>query len=608
VLSNIKKLFNSVNYSWQNFKLQTQIILATTLLISILVSSIASWSVTAINEQLTLSKNQYTNDMNLLLSNNLDSLLKDDKKKEIISFCEGFYENTPNIRFILFIDNYGSYYGIPYNYDEIFSLNPKLAKNLTITKKKLLNSINEENSGFILIGNDSNPNIFNNLLITNEIIFIIFIIFWIILILSIMFNRVTIILPLKELSQSFKSIGNGNFSKRIALTITGELRELILSFNEMGRSLQLYEEKNKEQLLNEKIRLESLITTIADGTVLLDTNLKIVLVNTAAIKFFGWKIKTRLIGTSIWDHLPINLQKKMFMTLQKMLINSNSAMFYGEFSNEVVQLPKKYVRIILNIIYDSQGRNKIPIGIGLTLQDTTKELELDKTQNRFMSNISHELRTPLFNIKSFIETIEEYDYTLSSWQKRYFLGIINKETNRLARLVNDILCISKLDSIKNISLNSMDLIETFNQTVANCQITAHDKDLYLHTELSFNKTIVKGNKDLLLQVLINLVGNALKFTYNKGEIIIRAYQIGEGKSNKIRIEIADTGIGIVYDYQEDIFQRFYRIENNVHTLKGTGLGLSIVKTILLQHNTIINVISRYNVGSVFWFDLTTNKL
>ena len=154
----------------------------------------------------------------------------------------------------------------------------------------------------------------------------------------------------------------------------------------------------------------------------------------------------------------------------------------------------------------------------------------------------------------------------------------------------------------------MDLIETFNQTVANCQITAHDKDLYLHTELSFNKTIVKGNKDLLLQVLINLVGNALKFTYNKGEIIIRAYQIGEGKSNKIRIEIADTGIGIVYDYQEDIFQRFYRIENNVHTLKGTGLGLSIVKTILLQHNTIINVISRYNVGSVFWFDLTTNTL
>ena len=80
-------------------------------------------------------------------------------------------------------------------------------------------------------------------------------------------------------------------------------------------------------------------------------------------------------------------------------------------------------RIILNIIYDSEDRNRVPIGIGVTLQDTTKELELDKTQNRFMSNISHELRTPLFNIKSFIETIQEYDYTLSAWQKRYFLNI-----------------------------------------------------------------------------------------------------------------------------------------------------------------------------------------
>ena len=107
----------------------------------------------------------------------------------------------------------------------------------------------------------------------------------------------------------------------------------------------------------------------------------------------------------------------------------------------------------------------------------------------------------LFNIKSFIETIQEYDYTLSAWQKRDFLNIVNKETNRLTRLVNDILCISKLDSVKNASLESIDLIETFTQTKLNYQITARDKNLYLHSELLFNNTTVKGNKDLLLQVL-----------------------------------------------------------------------------------------------------------
>ena len=603
MLFNIKNFVSSINRSWINFKLQTQIILATTLLISILVSSIASWSVTTIQEQINTTNTKFNTDLNLLLSSNLISLLENNKNNELRDFCERFYENTPTIRYILLIEKSGLSYGIPYNYNEIFSLPDETTKNLIVTKKELINLPSNTFYGFLLIGSNSNPNLLNNLLITNEILISFIIIFLIVLILGIIINRIIIIEPLNELSQGLKDIGGGNFSRRLKLNLTGELKDLIINFNEMGCWLELYEKRNKQQLLNEKIKLESLITTVTDGTILLDTNLKIVLLNSAAIKLFGWKTKTLLIGTSIWDHLPRNLQKKMFITLQTILLYSNSVTFYGEVFNDTLQLQKKAIRIILNIIYDSQERNRIPIGIGITLQDTTKELELDKTQNRFMSNISHELRTPLFNIKSFIETIQEYDYSLSIWQKRYFLNIVNKETNRLTRLVNDILCISKLDSIQNVCLESIDLIETFTQTKLNYQITARDKNLYLHSELIFNNLTVKGNKDLLLQVLTNLVGNALKFTYGGGEIIIRAYQIGSFKKARLRVEIVDTGIGIIDNYQQEIFQRFYRIENNVHTLKGTGLGLSISKTILLQHNTTINVISRFNVGSIFWFDL-----
>ena len=376
--------------------------------------------------------------------------------------------------------------------------------------------------------------------------------------------------------------------------------DLINSFNELGRRLQLYEEKNREQLISEKIKLESLITTSTDGALLLDTNLRIVLINNTAIKIFGWKIKTNLIGTPIWDHLPIILQKKMFVILQDILFDTQSALFDGKIENELSQFPKRSIRIILNIVYDSPDINRIPIGIGVTIQDRTKEVELEKTQNRFMSNISHELRTPLFNIKSFIETIQEYDYTLSNWQKRYFLDIVNKETNRLTRLVNDILSLSKLDSLKDVPLGAMNIAETIYQTTANYQLIARDKHLHLHSEISTNELLVQGNKDLLLQVLINLVGNALKFTYPKGEILMRAYKMGQ---KKIRIEIVDTGIGIIYSDQQYIFQRFSRIENDVHTLKGTGLGLSIVDTILSEHKTGVNVVSRYNVGSIFWFDL-----
>jgi two-component system sensor histidine kinase NblS len=147
----------------------------------------------------------------------------------------------------------------------------------------------------------------------------------------------------------------------------------------------------------------------------------------------------------------------------------------------------------------------------------------------------------------------------------------------------------------------MNFVETINQTIANYQIIARDKALHLHSEISLTDLIVQGNEDLLLQVLMNLVGNALKFTYKKGEVIIRIYPL---KKSKVRIEIADTGVGIAYRYQQYIFQRFYRIENEVHFLKGTGLGLSIVDNILAEHKTRINIVSRYGIGSVFWFDLT----
>ena len=617
MLLNIKTFISDVNHSWLNFKLQTQIILVTTVSILLLVSSIIPWSINAIQHTPNMvNNNRFVTDINLLLRDNILSLLEENRSVDIVPFCERFYRNSTNLRYIIFIDQNGFEYGIPYNYNEIFSNSEFAASfnrvgnysntflvraNFDVTTLNIMPLVNDKFLGLLLVGSNSNFMLLNSKIITNEIIFLIVIIFFIALVLGKLFVQVTFNRPLNEVSTGLASIAMGNFSRRINLRFGGELGDLISSFNELGRRLQLYEEKNREQLLGEKIKLESLITTITDGALLLDTDLRIVLVNTTAIKIFGWKAKTRLIGTPIWDHLPSVLQKKLFVALQDILSYTQSVIFDGKIENDLTTFPKRSVRITLNVVYGSFDINKIPIGIGVTIQDITKEFELDKTQNRFMSNISHELRTPLFNIKSFIETIQEYDYTLSTWQKRYFLNIVNKETNRLTRLVNDILCISKLDSINDLPLGNMNFVETINQTIANYQIIARDKALHLHSEISLTDLIVQGNEDLLLQVLMNLVGNALKFTYKKGEVIIRIYPL---KKSKVRIEIADTGVGIAYRYQQYIFQRFYRIENEVHFLKGTGLGLSIVDNILAEHKTRINIVSRYGIGSVFWFDLT----
>ena len=610
MLLNLKTFVNSVNYSWLNFKLQTQIILTTAVLVLVFISSLVSWSSTTVHNSPNINNNWFVNEITVFLSDDILTLVTSNNTDEIVSICERFYRSTTSIRYIVLIGKDGTEYGIPYNTEEIL-LFDKLSSPLRFQPLEIINQVGFDNTvtkikvlannnGSLLIGVNPSFLYLNDFLITNEIIFLFVIISIVVIILGVLFVKFTITHPLNEVSESLKSIAVGNFSKRINLRFGGELGDVVNNLNDLGRRLHLYDEKKREQLKIEKNKLESLVATITDGVLLLDTDLKIVLVNTTAIKLFGWRTKTRLIGTSIWDHLPIVLQNKLFVVLQGILFESQSAVFDGEIDSNVSLFPKRSIRIILNIVHDSQCANKIPIGIGLTIQDLTKEVELDKTQNRFMSNISHELRTPLFNIKSFIETIQEYDYSLTHWQKGYFLDVVNKETDRLTRLVNDILCISRLDSSNGMSLEVMNVVETLNQAMSNYQIVARDKNLYLHSEILIPFLNVQGSQNLLFQVLINLLGNALKFTYKDGEIILRAYQMG---NNKVRVEITDTGIGIVDNYQQYIFQRFYRVENDVHTLKGTGLGLSIVDTILSEHKTEVNVVSKFNVGSVFWFDL-----
>lgn len=615
MLLNIKFFVNSLNNFWLFLKLQTQIVLIVITLFIVLTISIIYGLVTVIQNLPNFYNNIFVNAINALFQNNLLFLVNEDRISEIITLCERLYENSKSVQYIMYIDPHGTVYGIPYSLDEMifFSENTNFKNDLyhhllafinfhqinKIHLTCLLTKINDSYSVF-LIGNSFNFSLFSNFFVTNKIVLLFTFVFVVVLILGTALTRIIIKHPLNEVSQGIVNITTGSFSSRVYLRASGELGELVGNFNELARRLQLYEEENIEQIYNEKIKLESLITTITEGILLLDTNLNIVLVNEQAIRLFNWKTKTKLIGSSIWDHLPIVLQKKFLLTLENILEGKQSVSFDGKIDSGLISFPKRLIRVTLKIVYNSYEINSIPIGIGLTIQDCTKEFELAKSQNRFISNISHELRTPLFNIKSFIETIQEYDYTLSNWQKRYFLDIVNKETNRLTRLVNDILFISKLDSRKEIAMTKIDFTDIIRQTIANYQIVARDKKLYLHSENSLERVYVYGNKDLLLQVLINLVGNALKFTYRGGEIVIRIYSLA---NKSARVEIFDTGIGVIDTYQNYIFQRFYRIENEVHTLKGTGLGLSIVNNILLEHKTSIKIISRYKVGSLFWFDL-----
>ncbi len=462
--------------------------------------------------------------------------------------------------------------------------------------------VNKKYLGVLAIGINPNQAAVISTNFTRDVTIAVFITIWVMVILAGVINALTITKPIKELLVGVKQIAAGNFKQRIDLPLGGELGELIFSFNEMAERLESYEEQNIEELTAEKAKLETLVSTIADGAVLIDNSMQVILVNPTARRIFGWE-GDEVVGSNVLHNLPPAVQMEITNPLYEMAAGECES---AEFRIHLSQPIKRTIRILLTTVLNLQ-RESIK-GIAITVQDITREVELNEAKSQFISNISHELRTPLFNIKSFIETLHDYGEDLSLEQRQDFLQTVNHETDRLTRLVNDVLDLSKLESGRNYNFGGVDLAQAIEQTLRTYQLNARDKGIELIQEVAPNLPLVVGNYDLLLQVLANLVGNALKFTEAGGKVAIRTYQLdpkptSHTLSSQVRVEISDTGIGIAPEDQQAIFDRFFRVENRVHTLEGTGLGLSIVRNIMERHRSKVHLVSEVGVGTTFWFDL-----
>ncbi|NET72206.1 MAG: cell wall metabolism sensor histidine kinase WalK, partial [Sphaerospermopsis sp. SIO1G2] len=483
---------------------------------------------------------------------------------------------------------------------------------------------NNKHLGVLAIGINPNQTAVISTNFTRDVTIAVFITIWVMVILAGVINALTITKPIKELLVGVKQIAAGNFKQRINLPLGGELGELIFSFNEMAERLERYAEQNIEELTAEKAKLETLVSTIADGAVLIDNNMQVILVNPTARRIFTWE-GVDVVGKNLLHYLPHSIQMEVTRTLYEMASGECES---AEFRIPLSQPTKRTIRILLTTVLNLQ-RESIK-GIAITVQDITREVELNEAKSQFISNISHELRTPLFNIKTYIETLHDYGEDLEIKERQEFLATVNNETDRLTRLVNDVLDLSKLESGRTYSFNGVDLAQALEQTLRTYQLNAKDKGIELVQEVAPNLPLVMGNYDLLLQVFGNLIGNALKFTSAGGKVAIRAYQLEiqpiivvadthhnstqlenyvshtsceNNHQSQVRIEISDTGIGIAPEDQQAIFDRFFRVENRVHTLEGTGLGLSIVRNIMERHHSQIHLISEVGVGTTFWFDL-----
>ena len=643
MLTFIAKIKEIIALWWSEFTLQTKLMAAATLVVSLIMSSLTFWAVNTIQLQSNINDTRFGSDLSILIASNAAPLVAEDNLQGLADFSTRFYRSTSSIRYIIYADQSGNiFFGIPYSQAEIqnsltierrISLPEDYAQNSDlpfirqhqtpngqVTDVFVPLSHNGEYLGVLAVGINPNPTIVASSNLTRDVTIAVFITIWAMVILGNVFNALMITRPIKELLVGVKNIAAKNFKQRIDLPLRGELGELISSFNLMAEKLENYNEQNVEELTSEKAKLETLVSTIADGAVLIDPEMHIILVNPTAKSIFGWG--ENALGDNILHRLPPELTTKLTKPLYQMIERKIEATKEDsvdqieqhhldhvsdrdEFRITLQKPVPRTIRVLLSRVLDGGSANIK--GIAMTVQDITREVELNEAKSQFISNVSHELRTPLFNIKSFIETLSEYGEDLTHVQRREFLDTANHETDRLTRLVNDVLDLSRLESSHTYDLSEVYLSQPIEQTLRTCQLNAKDKGIELYQEIETDLPPVLGNYDLLLQVLTNLVGNSLKFTNAGGKVTVRAYQT-KAESNTldqsaVKIEIVDTGIGISAEDKEAIFERFFRVENRVHTLEGTGLGLSIVRNIIEKHNSRVYIDSEVGVGTSFWFEL-----
>ncbi|MCP9801280.1 ATP-binding protein [Synechococcus sp. RedBA-s] len=624
---------------WAEFSLQTKLLAVATLVVSLMMTGITFFALNSIQMDARMSDTRFARDLGLLLSANVTPLVAEGNDRELAIVAERFWRSSRSLRYIFFADPEGVIYlGIPISAAnggselllsrklelpaelQLRPQNPLIRQHLSpdgqVTDVFVPMVSEGRYLGVLALGINPNEAVLASAALTREVTVAVFISIWVLVILGAVFNALTITRPVKELLRGVRAVAGGNFEARIALPVGGELGELLNGFNDMASRLEVYDAANIEELTAAQVKQQSLIATMADGAALLDGEGRIVLVNPTARRLFRWEgrnLEGNELGSELPDVLAMELQGPLDSLVSGEKDSTDVRCSFGE--------PPRTLRIVLQTVKDAAGESLK--GIAMTVQDLTREVELNAAQSRFISNVSHELRTPLFNIKSYVETLHDLRDQLSEEQTQEFLAIANAETDRLTRLVNDVLDLSRLESDRTWALEPLEVRPAMEQTLRNYRLNAEDKGVQLDLEVDAQLPRVRGNWDLLLQVLDNLVGNGLKFTPAGGRLMLRAYPWPDSchldPANqpaldvpscelssplpRLRVEIADSGAGISREDQLRIFERFYRVENAVHTEAGTGLGLSIVRGILEKLGTAIQMASEPGVGTTFWFDL-----
>lgn len=398
----------------------------------------------------------------------------------------------------------------------------------------------------------------------------------------------TITKPIADMRNQALEMSKGNYTNRVKVYGNDEIGELALTFNNLSKRVQ-EAQANTE---SEKRRLDSVITHMSDGVIATDRRGRVRIVNEMALKMLDMN-KDDVEGRHVLDILAIDAHYSLD-ELQDIA---------GGIIIDINEKERLIVRASFSTIIQDTG---FITGYIAVLHDVTEQHHVENERREFVANVSHELRTPLTSMRSYIEALEE-----GAWKDEnlapQFLSVTREETDRMIRLVNDLLQLSKMDNTDD-NLNK-ELIDfnMFIHKIINRFEMSEGKNATFIRDIPKNGIFVEIDPDKMTQVFDNVITNALK--YSKGRKKVEFHVKQNTLFNRMTIQIKDNGIGIPLNKVDKIFDRFFRVDKaRTRKMGGTGLGLAISKEIIEAHNGRIWANSKEGYGTSVYITLPCEVL
>lgn len=400
--------------------------------------------------------------------------------------------------------------------------------------------------------------------------------------------------PIMHLINGAERVAAGDFTTQVDVHTRDELSDLSRTFNSMTRKLKEYADLQVDKIIAEKTKTEAIIFSIADGIIMTDHTGTIQLINNQALQIFDIPPDPEgFEGKKIYELVP---KKPVIKTLQEIIANPQRDDI-REIDLSIGETARFY-KVNAGNVKALKGEN---LGIVTVVHDITLEKQIDNLKEEFLHSITHDLRNPMTSIKGFLKFLLDGVAGEINEQQKKMLTTMDRASEKLLALINDILDIAKLEAGKlDIVLEQTNVCEMGTHVIEVAQGIAQKKKITF--EFSFDESLNPINVDnkLVERVITNLIGNAVKFTPDEGHIILEI----KNEDNNIRVAVIDNGDGIPPDYIDKVFDKFKQVAGQ--RKGGTGLGLTICKYVVESHRGRIWVESKLGVGSKFIFTIPKN--